>query len=84
MAEKEKKYFVAPKTAIVSKGVVLEGGEVVSSDSFLSKDVFDSLLKAKKILEESDFNKALSGVSLKGEKSEGAGEEKKGKSEEKK
>ena len=50
----------------------------------MSKDVFDSLLKAKKILEESDFNKALSGVSLKGEKSEGAGEEKKEKSEEKK
>lgn len=68
MAEKEKRYFVAPKTAIVSRGVVLEGGSEVSSDSFLSKDVFDLLLRAKKILSEKDFNCLLSGKAAAGEK----------------
>ena len=44
-------YEIADGTAITSKGVILIEGQEVTKDDFLSEEVFNKLVKAKKIVE---------------------------------
>ena len=44
------KYVIAQGTAITSKGIVLGEGTEVTSDNFPSEEIFNSLVKAKKII----------------------------------
>ena len=44
------KYIIAQGTAITSKGIVLGEGAEVTSDNFPSEEIFNSLVKAKKII----------------------------------
>ena len=46
-----KVYEIADGTAITSKGVILVEGQEVTKDDFLSEEVFNKLVKAKKIVE---------------------------------
>ena len=46
-----KVYEIADGTAITSKGVILVEGQEVTKDNFLSEEVFNKLVKAKKIVE---------------------------------
>ena len=43
-----KVYEIADGTAITSKGVILVEGQEVTKDDFLSEEVFNKLVKAKK------------------------------------
>lgn len=49
------KFMVAPKTALVSKGIILGEGEEVTVENFANDKVFEKLKKAKKIVTEADF-----------------------------
>ena len=51
MATATKIYEIADGVAITSKGVVLDEGQEVTAESFASEDVFNELVKAKKIVE---------------------------------
>ncbi|MBQ9238460.1 MAG: hypothetical protein IJ191_03985 [Treponema sp.] len=51
MAGATKVYEIADEVAITSKGVVLTEGTEVTADDFLSEEVFNTLVKAKKIVE---------------------------------
>lgn len=51
----EVKLMVAPKTALVSKGIILGEGEKVTVENFANNKVFEELKKAKKIVTEADF-----------------------------
>ena len=44
-------YEIADGTAITSKGVILVEGQEVTKDDFLSEEVFNELVKAKKIVQ---------------------------------
>ncbi len=44
------KYTIAPGTAITSKGRIFSEGEEVTKDNFPTEEIFNSLLKAKKII----------------------------------
>lgn len=46
-----KVYEIADGTAITSKGVILTEGQEVTKDDFLSEEVFNELVKAKKIVQ---------------------------------
>lgn len=46
-----KVYEIADGTAITSKGVILAEGQEVTKDDFLSEEVFNELVKAKKIVQ---------------------------------
>lgn len=46
-----KVYEIADGTAITSKGVILVEGQEVTKDDFLSEEVFNELVKAKKIVQ---------------------------------
>lgn len=46
-----KVYEIADGTAITSKGIVLVEGQEVTKDDFLSEEVFNELVKAKKIVQ---------------------------------
>lgn len=46
-----KVFEIADGVAITSKGVVLSEGQEVTSENFVSEDVFNTLVKAKKIVE---------------------------------
>lgn len=56
MAEK-KEYKVAPRVALTSKGGIIDEGTVVTADNFASEEVFNTLVKAKKIVTAEDYNK---------------------------
>ncbi len=51
MAGATKVYEIADEVAVTSKGVVLTEGTEVTADDFVSKEVFNALVKAKKIVE---------------------------------
>ena len=51
----EAKLMVAPKTALISKGIILCEGEEVTVENFANDKVFEKLKKAKKIVTEADF-----------------------------
>ena len=44
------KYTIAPGTAITSKGRIFSEGEEVTKDDFPTEEIFNSLLKSKKII----------------------------------
>jgi hypothetical protein len=44
------KYVIAPGTAITSKGIILNEGREVTKDNFPTEEIFNSLVKSKKIL----------------------------------
>lgn len=46
-----KVYEIAENVAVTSKGVVLTEGTEVTAEDFLSEEVFNTLVKAKKIVE---------------------------------
>lgn len=55
------KYTIAPGTAITSKGRIFSEGEEVTKDDFPTEEIFNSLLKSKKIIsseEKADEKKA--------------------------
>lgn len=56
MADK-KEYKVAPRVALTSKGGIIDEGTVVTADNFASEEVFNTLVKAKKIVTAEDYNK---------------------------
>ena len=58
-----KVYEIADGTAITSKGVILVEGQEVTKDDFLSEEVFNKLVKAKKIVEVTKASKKASGKS---------------------
>lgn len=58
MADK-KEYKVAPRVALTSKGGIIDDGTVVTAENFASEDVFNALVKAKKIVTAEDYNKIL-------------------------
>lgn len=51
MAGATKVYEIADEVAVTSKGVVLTEGTEVTADDFVSEEVFNALVKAKKIVE---------------------------------
>ena len=51
MATATKVYEIADEVAITSKGVVLTEGTEVTAEDFISEEVFNTLIKAKKIVE---------------------------------
>ncbi len=57
MAEKEKVYKVAPCVSLTSKGGIIDDGTVVTAENFASEEVFNTLVKAKKIVTAEDYNK---------------------------
>ena len=44
------KYTIAPGTAITSKGRIFSEGKEVTKDDFPTEEIFNSLLKSKKII----------------------------------
>lgn len=56
MADK-KEYKVAPRVALTSKGGIIDDGTVVTAENFASEEVFNTLVKAKKIVTDEDYNK---------------------------
>lgn len=58
MAEK-KTYKIAPRVALTSKGGILGEGTEVTAENFASEDVFNTLVKAKKIMTADDYSKRL-------------------------
>lgn len=56
MADK-KEYKVAPRVALTSKGGIIDDGTVVTAENFASEEVFNTLVKAKKIVTAEDYNK---------------------------
>lgn len=52
-----KVYEIADGTAITSKGVILVEGQEVTKDDFLSEEVFNELVKAKKIVQVTNTSK---------------------------
>ena len=56
MADK-KEYKVAPRVALTSKGGIIDDGTVVIADNFASAEVFNTLVKAKKIVTAEEYNK---------------------------
>jgi sorbitol-specific phosphotransferase system component IIBC len=44
------KYVIAPGTTITSKGIILNEGREVTKDNFPTEEIFNSLVKSKKIL----------------------------------
>lgn len=56
MAEK-KEYKVAPRVSLTSKGGIIDDGTVVTAENFASEEVFNTLVKAKKIVTAEDYNK---------------------------
>lgn len=52
-----KVYEIADGTAITSKGVILVEGQEVTKDDFLSEEVFNELVKAKKIIQVTSTDK---------------------------
>ena len=57
MSGKEKVYKVAPRVSLISKGGIIDDGTVVTAENFVSEDVFNTLVKAEKILTTEDYNK---------------------------
>lgn len=55
-----KVYEIADGTAITSKGVILVEGQEVTKDDFLSEEVFNELVKAKKIVQVTSTGKKAS------------------------
>lgn len=58
MADK-KEYKVAPRVALTSKGGIIDDGTVVTADNFASEEVFNTLVKAKKIVTAEDYIKKV-------------------------
>ncbi len=56
MATATKIYEIADEVSITSKGVVLTEGTEVTAEDFLSEEVFNTLVKAKKIIEVTKSN----------------------------
>lgn len=56
MAEK-KEYKVAPRVSLTSKGGIIDDGMVVTAENFASEEVFNTLVKAKKIVTAEGYNK---------------------------
>jgi hypothetical protein len=44
------KYTIAPGVAITSKGTIFSEGREVTKDDFPTEEIFNSLLKSKKII----------------------------------
>lgn len=57
MSGKEKVYKVAPRVSLTSKGGIIDDGTGVTAENFVSEDVFNTLVKAEKILTTEDYNK---------------------------
>ena len=67
-----KVYEIADGTAITSKGIILVEGQEVTKDDFLSEEVFNELVKAKKIVQVTSTGKKASGKSDEPSSSTGA------------